>query len=30
MNDDRILAIQVKHSDLQRRPIAGGATEHKS
>jgi hypothetical protein len=28
MNDDRILAIQVKHADLQRRAIAGRADEH--
>jgi hypothetical protein len=28
MNDDRILAIQVKHADLQRCAIAGGADEH--
>jgi hypothetical protein len=28
MNDDRILAIQVKYADLQRRTIAGRADEH--
>jgi len=28
MNDDRILAIQVEHADLQQRAVAGRADEH--
>jgi len=28
VDDDRILAVQVKHADLHRRAVAGRADEH--